>query len=204
MSNRQPTRSRQPVRPEVLRRRRLIFGLALLIAVVIIWNLISGVMSFFANLTSGSISAPAANQSVVVECEPGMVQILAGIGDGLYNSTNSVAAGENPFLWFNMTNNSKVACTFDAGSLVSFYQIKSGDQLIWDSKQCDRSQDVSAIGILNPGQSVNSPSSTWLRVFSSITGCSTGQKPAVAGGATYQLRAIVNGVESSVVQFALN
>lgn len=133
-----------------------------------------------------------------------MVQITAGIGDDSYNSTAAVAAGVNPFLWFNMTNNSKVACTFDAGSLVSFYQIKSGDQVIWDSKQCDRSADVSAVGILQPGQSVNSPSSTWLRVFSSVTGCSTGQQPAVAGGATYQLKATVNGVESNVVQFTLN
>lgn len=204
MSNRIPPRSRQSVSPEVLRRRRLVFGLALLAAVVLVWNLISGVMGFFANLTSTPDATPEASQSVIVACEPGMVQIIAGIGDESYNSTAAVAAGVNPFLWFNMTNNSKVACTFDAGSLVSFFQIKSGEQLIWDSKQCDRSQDVSAVGILQPGQSVNSPSSTWLRVFSSITGCSTGQKPAVAGGATYQLKAIVNGVESNVVQFTLN
>jgi hypothetical protein len=204
MSNRLPPRSRQSVSPHILRRRRIFFGAALIVVIAIAWGLISSVLSFFGGLAPQAEPTPGASQSVVVACEPGMVQIIAGIGDDSYNSTAAVPAGVNPFLWFNMTNNSKVACTFDAGSLVSFYQIKSGEQLIWDSKQCDRSADVSAVGILQPGQSVNSPSSTWLRVFSSITGCSTGQEPAVAGGATYQLKATVNGVESNIVQFTLN
>lgn len=204
MSNRAPHRGGQTVSPLILRRRRIFFGVAALVVVVLVWGLVSSVANFFANLAPQSSANPVTGQSVIVACEPGMVQIVAGIGDDSYNSISSVGGGENPFLWFNMTNNSKVACTFDAGSLVSFFQIKSGEQLIWDSKQCDRSQDVSAVGILQPGQSVNSPSSTWFRVFSSITGCSTGQKPAVTGGATYQLRATVNGVESSVVQFTLN
>jgi hypothetical protein len=204
MSNRIPPRSRQSVSPEILRRRRIFFGATLIVVIAIGWGLISSVLSFFGGLSPKAEPLPGASQSVVAACEPGMVQITAGIGDDSYNSTAAVAAGVNPFLWFNMTNNSKVACTFDAGSLVSFYQIKSGDQVIWDSKQCDRSADVSAVGILQPGQSVNSPSSTWLRVFSSVTGCSTGQQPAIAGGATYQLKATVNGVESNVVQFTLN
>lgn len=204
MSNRIPPRARQSVSPQILRRRRIVFGGGAVVAALVVWGLVSSVMNFFGGLTSQPQATPGVSQAVVAACEPGMVQITAGIGDGSYNSTASVAAGENPFLWFNMTNNAKVACTFDAGSLVSFFQIKSGEQLIWDSKQCDRSQDVSVVGILQPGQSVNSPASTWLRVFSSITGCSTGQQPAVAGGATYQLRATVNGVESNVVQFILN
>jgi len=204
MATRIPPRSRQSVSPEILRRRRIFFGAALIVVIAILWALINSVMNFFGSFAPQAEANPDATQSVVVACEPGMVQIIAGIGDDSYNSTAAVAAGVNPFLWFNMTNNSKVACTFDAGSLVSFYQINSGDQLIWDSKQCDRSSDVSAVGILQPGQSVNSPASTWLRVFSSITGCSTGQEPAVAGGATYQLKATVNGVESNVVQFTLN
>lgn len=204
MSNRRISRPSTAVRPEILRRRRIVFGAAAIVVLLLLWGLISSVINFFSGLAPQAAATPDASQSVIVACEPGMVQITAGIGDNAYNSWASVPAGENPFLWFNMTNNSKVACTFDAGSLVSFFQIKSGEQLIWDSKQCDRSQDVSAVGILQPGQSVNSPSSTWMRVFSSITGCSTGQQPAVAGGATYQLRATVNGVESSVVQFVLN
>jgi hypothetical protein len=188
----------------ILRRRRIFFGGVVILVLVLLWSLISSVMSFFAGLAPKPEAGPTATQAVVQPCEPGMVQIIAGIGDSTQTPKAQFDSGENPFLWFNMTNNSKVACTFDAGSLVSFYQIRSGDQLIWDSKQCDRSQDVSAVGILSPGQSVNSPASTWMRVFSSITGCSTGQKPVTAGGASYQLRAIVNGVESNIVQFVLN
>jgi hypothetical protein len=204
MSNRTPNRSRNSVSPEILRRRRIVFGAGAIAVILLLWALFSSITNFFAGLAPQPEATPTASQSVVAACEPGMVQIIAGIGDASQTPKAQFASGENPFLWFNMTNNSKVACTFDAGSLVSFYQIKSGEQLIWDSKQCDRSQDVSAVGILQPGQSVNSRASTWLRVFSSVTGCSTAQQPAVAGGASYQLRATVNGVESNIVQFVLN
>lgn len=204
MSNRTPNRSRTSVSPEILRRRRIVFGALAIVVLLLVWGLFSSIASFFAGLAPKPEATPTASQGLVAACEPGMVQIIAGIGDASQTPKAQFASGENPFLWFNMTNNSKVACTFDAGSLVSFFQIKSGEQLIWDSKQCERSADVSAVGILQPGQSLNSPASTWLRVFSSVTGCSTAQQPAVAGGASYQLKATVNGVESNVVQFTLN
>lgn len=204
MSNRIPNSSRGRVSAAVLRRRRLIALAVLAGALLLAWALINSAISFFSSLLPTGSSTPTPTQAVVEPCAPGMVQVMAGIGDQARNQQATIAAGENPFLWFNITNNSKVACTFDAGSAVSFFKITSGEQLIWDSQQCDRSQDINAIGILNPGQSVDSPASTWMRVFSSATGCSTGQKPAVAGGATYQLQAIVNGVQSNTINFILN
>jgi hypothetical protein len=204
VSNRIPTRNRKAVDAAVLRRRRIIALAAAFGVLLLLWAIVNSVIGFFSSLLPSSNSTPTPTQAVVQPCAPGMVQVMAGIGDANRTQKSTIAAGENPFLWFNITNNSKVACTFDAGSAVSFYKISSGEQLIWDSQQCDRSQDVSAVGILNPGQSVDSPASTWLRVFSSSTGCSTGQKPAVAGGATYQLKAIVNGVQSSTINFILN
>lgn len=212
MSN--PRNSRGPRRPqqlspEVYRRRRIVVGaiLAILLALVI-WIIVS-IANFIGGFFNHSSDAkPSASASVSANpnaaCPTGAVTVIAGIGNASLQSSNSFAANESPYLWFQLTNNSSSPCTFDAGSAVSFYKITSGSTLVWDSHQCDRSQDASTPVVLQPGVTVSSQPSAWMKVFSSATGCSTGQKSVPTKGASYHLTATVNGVTSSDVQFMLN
>jgi hypothetical protein len=164
-------------------------------------TVVGAVNNLFHPTPQASISAPAAQAGQ--PCAPGTVTVIAGIGDANKTSSSTFAKGENPYLWFTLTNNGSVACTFDAGSAVSFYKITSGSETIWDSMHCDRTQDTNAVVTLQPTQALSSEASTWMRVYSSTSGCSTGQKPVAGGGASYHLTATVGGVISNDVQFVL-
>lgn len=172
--------------PHIIRRRR-IAGLVILgLLVWAIWALISFVIGLF--FPSGS---KAVNVS---ECQAGTVSITAFAGDGK-NHVASFAAGEKPLLWFTITNNGKQACKFNAGPAVQFFRIKNSEQVVWDSKQCDRTGLGNQEIVLKPGKPVNSPAGTWMRVYSSNAGCGEGQAPAMPG--TYSLVAEVNGIVSA-------
>ncbi len=206
MSNRFPQRPKRKLDPIIYRRRRIFFGSAGLVVILLLWWLVGSVVgavsNFFNPTPQASISAPAAQAGQ--PCAPGTVSVIAYIGDENQVSAAAFAGDVNPYLWFGVVNNGSVACTFDAGSAVSFYKITSGNETIWDSLLCDRSQDTNAVVTLQPGLETKSPSSTWLRVYSSTSGCSTGQKPVKSGGASYHLTATVGGVISNDVQFVLN
>jgi hypothetical protein len=206
MSNRFPQRPKRKLDPIIYRRRRIFFGGAALIVILLLWWLVGSVVgavnNFFNPTPQPAISAPAAQAGQ--PCAPGTVTVIAGIGDANQVSASTFAKGVNPYLWFKLTNNGTVACTFDAGSAVSFYKITSGSETIWDSIHCDRTQDTNAVITLQPSQEVSSPASNWMRVYSSTSGCSTGQKPVAGGGASYHLTATVGGVISNDVQFVLN
>ena len=148
-----------------------------------------------------SSSTPVAGATTT--CAPGTVTVRAFIGDGK-SSFSAFAPGVNPKLWFSLTNTGTVPCSFNAGSSVQFFNITSGAETIWTSKQCDRSHDTDSIITLQPSTAVLSTPSAWVRVRSSETGCGANQTQAIAGGASYHVKASVNGVISNDVQFILN
>jgi hypothetical protein len=98
-----------------------------------------------------------------------------------------------------ITNTGASACTFKDGSDVQNYEITSGTDKIWSSKDCqDASKNVSNTSTLQPGKSVSSTPFAWPRTRSNAADCSATNPPqVVAGGASYHLTAIVNGVSSS-------
>ena len=188
-------------------RRRIVVLAVLVTVVALIWWAISTIVGFV-----NSIFHPAAQPSASVSatgdpnalCAPGAVAVIAGVGNQAGVNATSFAANETPFLWFKLTNNSTQPCTFDAGSAGVFFKISSGSTVYWDTHDCDRSQDTSNPIVLQPGATVTSQTSSWMKVSSSSTGCSTGQKAVPTGGASYHMVAVVNGVVSSDVQFMLN
>ncbi|MEN9753438.1 MAG: hypothetical protein RL670_1129 [Actinomycetota bacterium] len=188
----------QPVSKQVYRRRRTFAVLILLSLIGAIWWGISAMRS-----------DPGAKQAAIdtgpaKPCASSAVKVLAHIGDGVQAKTK-FAAGENPMIWFSLTNQGKVACTFEAGSIGQFFTITTGPDTVWQSAQCDRSADVSAVVTLKPKIAMSSPPSSWLRVSSSESGCGEEQPAVVAGGASYHLTVTVNGVKSANdVQFVLN
>ncbi|MFM6963730.1 MAG: hypothetical protein ACKOWJ_05670 [Micrococcales bacterium] len=207
MSNPRNGRRPQQVTPEIYRRRRIVVGVGLLAVIgLIIWifSMIVGFIGGIFHPAAAASATPTVSANASDACPVGAVSVIAGIGNQSQVSANSFAATETPSLWFQLTNNSANPCTFDAGTAVSSYKITSGSTVIWDSHQCDRSQDASSPIILQPGATVSSQASTWMKVYSSATGCSTGQKAVPTKGASYHLTATVNGVTSSDVQFMLN
>lgn len=206
MSNRIPQRPKRRLDPVIYRRRRIFFGSAAIVVILLVWwvvgSVVGAVTNFFNPQPQAAISAPA--QQAGQPCAPGTVSVTAGIGDANMTSAATFAKGVQPYLWLTVTNNGTVACTFDVGSAVSFYKITSGSETIWDSMDCDRSQDSNTLMTLQPAQEVKSTPATWMRVYSSSSGCSTGQKPVSGGGASYHLTATVGGVVSNDVQFVLN
>ena len=117
------------------------------------------------------------------------------------------AANVKPSFWFTITNTGTEACNFNAGSKVSFLTVTSGEEVIWDNKDCKTraTSDTDYIVALQPGAPMAANPSTWERVRSSSTGCDATTEKAVTGaGASYHLVATVNGVKSESVQFILN
>ncbi len=192
-----------PTPQQIYRRRRALALAVLLLVVGLVWW---GIFVMRAD-TGGKASDPKATQAQsgpIVACTSGAVTVTAFIGNGSVSQTQ-FAKGMIPKLWFSLTNNSKRACTFEAGAIGQFYTITTGPDTVWQSKDCDRTGDVSAVVTLQPHQTLTSPPSDWFRVKSSSTGCGEGQSPVIAGGASYHLSVTVNNVKSANdVQFVLN
>lgn len=188
----------QQLPPEIYRRRRVA---AVVLLALVVWAAFA-----IANLFTGGSGAANTNQTpaAITNCDPKNIEVQAIIGDGT-SPKSSFAAGENPQIWWSVTNLGAAACNFNVGAKVQFFTITSGKQVIWASKDCDRSQDTNVNLTLQPGEVQQSPASAWLRVYSSSTGCGAEQNPVPAGGASYHLVVEVNGVKSSNdVQFLLN
>lgn len=147
--------------------------------------------------------------SVIVEsgepCPPGTVSVVAQIGDSTGALSNRFNSDQIPHIWFTLTNTNSVDCTFNAGAKVQFFTIKSGDEQIWTSRQCDRETLTDSEVLLVAGQITTSPISGWDKVYSSPTGCGRDQQLVTTGGASYHLEAEVNGeLSNNDQQFVLD
>ncbi len=190
--------------------RRLV---ALVIVVLLVVLVISGVSSLV-NWVSGALAAPGSAASPVASasatpgsnCDPANIKIEARVTNSAGSAQSSFDSGINPFFSFKATNLSAIDCVFDVGPALVFYTVTSGDQVIWESADCDRTKLVGYPVLIKAGESVTSSTENadWYRVFSSAKGCGADQQPVIAGGASYHLVATVNGVKSDNVQFILN
>ncbi len=198
--------------PAVYRRRRIGAVIALAIVVSLVWGGVNVVGSLF-------VAAPApeptplpegmSESSVVVEtgqpCPPGTVTVMAQVGDSAGVLLNRFGAEQVPHIWFTLTNTNSVDCKFNAGANVQYFTIKSGDQQIWTSRQCDREGLTDSEIDLVAGQTISSPASPWDKVFSSPTGCGAEQDLVTTDGASYHLEVEVNGeLSSNDQQFVLD
>lgn len=201
MSTPPPSRRAQASR-KVIRRRRIV-ALVLLVSFValVVWAVTAVV-----NLVAGWLGltptgSPAPTNAVGQVCASGDVSVEAHVGDINRTEKEAFAIGENPYLWFTVTNVGQVACTFDVGAAVQFYTIKSGTDMIWTSRECDRAGLTNQVISLEPNVAQNSVPSAWLKVRSSATGCGADQTAVDAGA--YNVSVEVNGVLSQSNQFLL-
>ncbi|GEM_PF-171740 len=146
--------------------------------------------------TEGTEEATDEQEPEIVDCLPGTVSVTAEIGNADGEVDLDFNPTELPHMWYTVTNNSGVDCDFNVGSAVTFFEITSGSELIWSSRDCDRSMDTNEVGVLKAGATLASPPMPWEKVRSSSTGCGAGQRDVITGGASYFLSVELNGVLS--------
>jgi hypothetical protein len=191
---------RNPVGPQpakVYWRRRLIVGLGALAVILII-------ILIFSRLGAGGAPTPVPSNSKtpVAGTDPSGNPVNAGADKACdptkvvvtpATDANSYAAGVNPVLTFSLK--STETCILSAGSDVQEFRVTSGDELIWSSKDCQTDQLAAEIqlkqGVPFPGSSL-----TWDRTRSSTDTCDTARDQVIAGGASYHLEVIVDGIKS--------
>jgi hypothetical protein len=206
------SQTRKTLSPAVYRRRRIATALVLAVIVGLVWAGVNAVGSWL-----GASPAPEPTplpeglneSSVVVEagepCPPGTVSVMAQVGDSQGALMNRFSADQTPHIWFTLTNTNSVDCTFNVGAKVQYFTIKSGDQQIWTSRQCDREELTDSELVLKAGQTITSPVQPWEKVASSSTGCGPEQEAVVTGGASYHVEAEVNGeLSNNDQQFVLD
>lgn len=171
--------------PHIVRRRRI----ALLVVLALLtWGIWSGVSAIAGLFSGGKKTAD------ISACAAGVVSVTAVAGDGEKHQ-DAFPNGVKPYIWFTLVNNGKVSCKFNAAPASQFFRIKTGEQVIWTSEQCDRTglKENNEV-VLKPGVPVESPKGQWFRVYSSDGGCGEGQAPAFVGA--YSLTVEVNKVLS--------
>lgn len=196
---------RTPVGPQpssVYWRRRLVVGLGLLAVIVIILLIIfqpkgepvtPPKATHTTSPTTSPTDAPATGKE---QCAPGVIDVVAA------TDQNSYAPGENPKLTLTLTNRGAVACTFNAGTSQQEYLITSGDELYWNSKDCQAESSDTPV-VLQPNKPATAPAITWDRTRSDPATCAGDRVAAPGGGASYHLNINVGDLKSNDVQFAL-
>jgi hypothetical protein len=184
---------RTPVGPQpnnVYWRRRLLVLVGVLVVVLIIILLI---------VRPGGSAKPAATKTptaapstpvAIVACKPTGLDVEA-VTDAL-----SYAPGVDPKISLTITNTGSNPCTFKVGSDVQDYEITSGTEKIWSSKDCQK-DGVPLTRTLEPGKALSTSPIDWDRTRSDKATCSVKNRPSVvAKGASYHLTVSVDGVTS--------
>ena len=191
---------RTPVGPQpakVYWRRRLIVGLGALAVILIIILIVSRLASGAPAPTPSGSKTPVGGSTATSDptnaagdkaCDPTKLVVTPA------TDSNSYAAGVNPVLTFSLK--STETCILSAGSDVQEFRVTSGDELIWTSKDCQTDQVAAEIqlkqGVPFPGSSL-----TWDRTRSATDTCDVAREQVIAGGASYHLEVIVDGVKST-------
>ena len=194
---------RTPVGPQpnsVYWRRRLLLLLGVVAVVAIIVLIIVKPGSQPEAPVTGSTKTPVAKAPAgeAGACAKDDVEVTAITDEDAYN------AGIAPKISLSIENTSDTACTFQVGPDVQQYVITTGDETVWKSADCAAESEPVEIS-LEPGEPLTTTPIEWDRTKSTKDTCD-GERPSVtAGGASYHLTAVVDGVESAKTkQFLLN
>ena len=142
-------------------------------------------------------SSPTASSSSLEDlepqpCNPDAISLEAVTDAGEYQ------AGQQPQISMKITNLGAAACTINVGTDAQEYRITSGDDAIWNSRDCQTAPAPSEF-TLEPGID-NAQSTTpfpWDRTRSSTTTCDTTRPEVTAGGGTYRLSVLLGDIESA-------
>lgn len=194
MSSQQP--GRQPA--SVYRRRRLMVGLGVLAVIVVIVLLIvrPGAGAEDDPKTPGASDSPDPSSSETTDaddstaCDPAAI-VLTPVTD-----KESYQAGETPMISMKIKNSGAAACTYDVGTAAQLYEIVSGSDPIWNSRDCQ--QDPQPMEqVLEPGIELTTTPFAWDRTRSTADTCDADRPQVTAGGATYRLSVSLGEAKSA-------
>jgi hypothetical protein len=185
--------SEQPGRlpASVYRRRRLVVGVAFLAVVVVVVLLIWGVASGAGSGSDPGDDASPSNSDTPnpsdtadadgsTPCDPEVI-VLTPVTD-----KTEYQAGENPMISMSITNSGSSACTYNVGTDAQLYSIVSGEDPIWNSRDC-QTDAAPFEQVLQPGVPMTTTPFAWDRTRSSTDTCASEREQVTAGGATYRL-----------------
>ena len=179
-----PRRTHQKrLSPQIYRRRRFVAIAAVFLVGWAIIALIGAIVGAIGSAFAGPTPSTAPTNVEGQACASGDILATAVVGRQDGTEAESFTTGEQPYIWFTIKNVGTVTCTFNAGPAVQFFTIRSGNDLIWTSRDCDRTGLLDQVVTLEPGQSLPSPTSPWERVRSSSTGCNAETQVPVTAGA---------------------
>lgn len=146
----------------------------------------------------GSASEPDPSESPTPEaCAAGALELEAILDKSAYG------ADELPQLTMKVTNVGSVDCLVNVGTAAQSYQISSGVDVWWRSKDCvaDPSDQWNTI---KAGQSAETESPVvWDRTRSYPDTCDAEERPAAPTGATYNLTVKLDEITSPEKSFTL-
>ncbi len=178
----------------VYRRRRIVVGLAALAVIAVIVLLISSLVQPRTEARTPepeTTEPPAAEQTTAPSdaCNPAVIVLTPKTDAGEYPD------GAQPLVSMEIVNNGAVACTLSVGTDVQLYEIVSGSDPIWNSRDCQRDPAPAEI-VIEPNTPITTTPFAWDRTRSSTSTCE-GERPQVAaGGATYRLKVSLGEITS--------
>jgi len=191
---------RNPVGPQpssVYWRRRLVVGGALLLILIVILLIVFAPKGGTKDPVAKPSSSPSSSSSALenlepTACNPDSISLEAITDAGEY------PAGQQPLISMKIINLGAVACTINVGTDAQEYRITSGNDAIWNSRDCQTAPAPQEF-TLEPGVD-NAQSTTpfaWDRTRSSTTTCDADRPEVAAGGGTYRLTVLLGDIESA-------
>jgi hypothetical protein len=181
------------------RRRLVVFGgLIAVIAVIVLIIVRPGFGS--GSATDAAESAALTDAPTLGNCLPSQIELVPRTDQNTYDS------GVSPQLWMGIRNLSAVDCILSVGTDVQRYEIRSGDDLIWSSTDCQQESAPLSVTLM-AGSEQETVSIPWDRSRSTPETCEpTTTRPTMpGGGASYHLRVFLGETASAETrQFLLN
>lgn len=115
---------------------------------------------------------------------------------GAFTDKTDFNPGELPQLSMTVTNKGKTDCKVNVGTSQQVFQVTSGDDLWWQSTDCQTEKTDYWI-LLPAGKTEKTGSPVpWVRERSSPDTCASAREAAVGGGASYYVTTSLGGVQA--------
>jgi hypothetical protein len=191
--------SQQPGRlpASVYRRRRILVGLGVLaVIVVIVLLIVRPGAGADEPKTPGASDSPDPSSSETTDADDSAACDPAAIMLTPVTDKDSYQAGETPMISMKIKNSGAAACTYDVGTAAQLYEIVSGSDPIWNSRDCQKDPQPME-QVLEPGIELTTTPFAWDRTRSSADTCDADRPQVTAGGATYRLSVSLGEAKSA-------
>lgn len=199
---------RNPVGPKdrkvyIRRRLMVLAGIVAVIAVIVLIFVRPGASGGAGGASEVSVPEDIVGEETatpdgeIPECAEGAVTVTPT------TDQTSYAEGEQPALSMSIENTGEEVCSADLGTAMQEFEITSGDDAVWRSKDCQ--EDPEHLNVeLQPGEPLETETVAWDRTRSSAETCDITRDPVPADGSSYHLKVKVGDFQGKdTAQFLL-